>query len=135
MGSGGKRDNPVGMQPRTWVRVVETPAGSASAVTVPRPATLAAIWRRTTSMPGSHGIRAGIVTINGGGYNGGMLTLTTWKTPATAYPEARVGKAEIKTLRYRGIYHAYGLHGHRFYQSEESPDPQSGDRGRNMDGR
>ena len=43
MESGGKRDNPVGMQPRTWVRVVETPAGSASAVTVPRPAN----WRRS----------------------------------------------------------------------------------------
>ena len=47
-----------------------------------------------------------------------MLTLTTWKTPATAYPEARVGKAEIKTLCYRGIYHAYGLCGHRFYQAK-----------------
>ena len=64
---------------------------------------------------------AGIVTINGGGYNGGMLTLTTWKTPATAYPEARVGKAEIKTLCYRGIYHAYGLQGHRFFRAVNLP--------------
>ena len=50
-----------------------------------------------------------------------MLTLTTWKTPATAYPEARVGKAEIKTLRYRGIYHAYGLQGHRFFRAVNLP--------------
>ena len=50
-----------------------------------------------------------------------MLTLSTWKTPATAYPEAKLGKAEIKTLRYRGIHRAYGFQGHQFYRARNLP--------------
>ena len=46
-----------------------------------------------------------------------MLELTTWRTPATAYPDRTLGRARIKTTRYRGTYECYGLRGHRLYQA------------------
>ncbi len=46
-----------------------------------------------------------------------MLTLTTWRTPATAYPDRILGRARIKTTRYRGVYECYGLRGHRYFQA------------------
>ncbi len=46
-----------------------------------------------------------------------MITLTKWRTPATDYPDAELGRARIETIRYRrGHYQCYGLHGHRFYR-------------------
>ena len=50
-----------------------------------------------------------------------MLTLTTWKTPATDYPKTRLGKARIKTFRYQGERPAYGLRGHDFYRAVNLP--------------
>ena len=46
-----------------------------------------------------------------------MLTLTTWTTPASAYPDHELGRARIKTTRYRGTYECYGLRGHRLYEA------------------
>jgi hypothetical protein len=50
-----------------------------------------------------------------------MLVLRDWKTPASFYPEASLGNARIKTLRYRGIYAAYGLRGHHYYRAINLP--------------
>ena len=46
-----------------------------------------------------------------------MLILTTWRTPATAYPDRILGRARIKTTRYRGYYECYGLRGHRYFHA------------------
>ena len=47
-----------------------------------------------------------------------MLSLSTWKTPATSYPNSQVGRARIKTIPCkRGYYEAYGLHGVRVYRA------------------
>lgn len=46
-----------------------------------------------------------------------MLQLTTWRTPATDYPDRTLGRARIKTTRYRGYYECYGLRGHRFFHA------------------
>lgn len=46
-----------------------------------------------------------------------MLTLTSWRTPATDYPDATIGKARIETVQYRrGHYQCYGLRGHQVYR-------------------
>ena len=47
--------------------------------------------------------------------------LKTWHTPASDYPDAVVGKAEIKTAHYRGFYESYGLRGHPFYKALKIP--------------
>jgi len=45
-------------------------------------------------------------------YNGRMLTLSSWHTPASSYPDSEVGEARIETFKYPpGIYRAYGLRG------------------------
>jgi hypothetical protein len=46
-----------------------------------------------------------------------MLTIKTWRTPATEYPDRTLGRARIKTIRYRGFYRCYGLRGHRYFRA------------------
>lgn len=47
-----------------------------------------------------------------------MLTLSTWKTPASSYPDSQVGRAQIKSVPCkRGCYEAYGLRGVRVYRA------------------
>lgn len=35
--------------------------------------------------------------------------LTSWSTPATQYPNQRLGKVEITSIKYNGTYDAYGI--------------------------
>jgi hypothetical protein len=46
-----------------------------------------------------------------------MLTLTSWRTPATDYPDAELGNVRIETVKYRrGYYRCYGLREHQVYR-------------------
>ncbi len=46
-----------------------------------------------------------------------MLTLTSWRTPATDYPDAELGNVRIETVKYRrGYYRCYGLRDHQVYR-------------------
>ncbi len=47
-----------------------------------------------------------------------MLTLHTWKTPASRYPAGPIGQARIESVPYdRGRYDLYGIRGHRYYRA------------------
>jgi hypothetical protein len=47
-----------------------------------------------------------------------MVALHNWRSPASEYPRAEVGRARIKTAFYTpGLYHAYGQRGYEYYEA------------------
>ncbi len=49
------------------------------------------------------------------------IDLDGFETPASRYPDGKVGRAQLKTTRYNGLYEAYGLRGYNFYVAENMP--------------
>ncbi len=50
-----------------------------------------------------------------------MVTLHSWKTPASVYPDHRIGAAQVVRTHYkRGWYNAYGVRGLHAYRAARS---------------